>query len=67
MHKFIVAIAFIFHGQHGAVKFTIVARDAEQASRIGFRLSHDVGCLWDARPSHCVGPASVAVRVRTVD
>lgn len=63
MHHFIIAIAFIFHGTHGVVKFHIDASDAERASRQGFDAARSVGCLYREHASHCIAFSSVGVKV----
>jgi hypothetical protein len=67
MHHFIVCVWFVFHGVHGQVRFPIDARDAERATHMGFKAGRDLGCLYNAHVTHCVGPTSVGVRVREIN
>jgi hypothetical protein len=63
MHMFVVVIWFLFAGQNGKVGFNVSAHDAEEATRIGLRLSHSLMCTHDGKAIECVQPGSYALSV----
>ena len=61
MIKFLVIIAFTFHGHNGRMHIPVRAGNAEIATRDGFRAARMLACLYEGQVTRCVGPGSTAV------